>query len=91
MKSATLKALLHTLCVKHGLSSLIASETLRQQVWYMMQKTFLWNSVVVPRRHPRIVVPNNADLPHGCRGSSARADEDFPCRRGGADLPCGFG
>ena len=32
MKSATLKALLCTLCVKHGLSSLIAVDTLCQQL-----------------------------------------------------------
>ena len=32
MKSATLKALLCTLCVRHGLSSLIAGDTLCQQL-----------------------------------------------------------
>ena len=44
--------------------------------------------MVVPRGHPRIVVRNDANFPHGCRGTSARADADsaqadadFPCRR----------
>ena len=35
--------------------------------------------MVVLHRHPRIVVQNDADLLHGCRGSSARADVDLPC------------
>ena len=30
--------------------------------------------MVVPRRHPRIVVRNDVDLPHGCCISSLRAD-----------------
>ena len=46
--------------------------------------------MVVPRRHPRIVVRNDADFPHRCRGTSAQADADFPVWAG-ADLPCGFG
>ena len=37
--------------------------------------------MVVPRRHPRIVVRNDADFPHRCRGTSAQADADFPCGR----------
>ena len=32
--------------------------------------------MVVPRRHPRIVVRNDTDFPHGCRRTSARADAD---------------
>ena len=35
--------------------------------------------MVVPRGHPRIVVRNDADFPHGCRGTSAQADTNFPC------------
>ena len=38
--------------------------------------------MIVPRGHPRIVVRNDADLPHGCRGSSARVDADFSCEFG---------
>ena len=38
-------------------------------------------SVVVPSGHRRIVVWNDADVPQGGRGSSARADMNF----------CGFG
>ena len=34
--------------------------------------------MVVPRGHPRIVVRNDADLPQGGRGSSARADTNLP-------------
>ena len=41
--------------------------------------TFPRNSVVVPCRHPWMVVRNDADLPHGCRRSFAGADADFPC------------
>ena len=51
--------------------------------------------MVVLRGHPRIVVRNDTNFPHGCRGTSARADADsaradadsaqadadFPCRR----------
>ena len=44
--------------------------------------------MVVLREHSRIVVWNDADFPHGCRGTSVWADEDsaqvdadFPCRR----------
>ena len=33
--------------------------------------------MVVPRRHPRIVL-NDADLPQGGHGSSARAYTNFP-------------
>ena len=33
--------------------------------------------MVVPRRHPRIVVLNEADLPQGSQGSSARAYTNF--------------
>ena len=32
--------------------------------------------MVVPRGHPRIVVRNDTDFPHGCRRTSARADAD---------------
>ena len=44
----------------------------------MTRKTELFpkNSVVVPRGHPRIVVRNDANFLHGCRGTSARADTD---------------
>ena len=38
--------------------------------------------MVVLRGHPQIVVQNDTDFPHGCRGTSARAD---------ADLSCGYG
>ena len=34
--------------------------------------------MVVSRRHPRIVVRNDADLPQGGRGSSARVYTNFP-------------
>ena len=37
--------------------------------------------MVVPRGHPRIVVQNDADLPHGYSGTSVQADADFPCGR----------
>ena len=44
--------------------------------------------MVVLRRHLQIVVRNDADLPRGCCGSSARVDEDsaqtdadFLCRQ----------
>ena len=58
--------------------------------------TFSEEFVVVPRRHPRIVVPNNADLPHGCHGLSTRVLRIFRTggRRfsvpAGVDLPYGF-
>ena len=35
--------------------------------------------MLVPRGHPRIVVRNDADFPHECRGTSTRADVDFSC------------
>ena len=44
-------------------------------------KLFPRNSVVAPCGYPRIVVQNDTDFPHGCRGTSARADVDFPCGR----------
>ena len=34
--------------------------------------------MVVPRRHSRIVVRNDTDLPQGGRGSSAWEDTNFP-------------
>ena len=34
--------------------------------------------MVVQRGHPRIVVQNDVDLPQGGRGSSTRADTNFP-------------
>ena len=34
--------------------------------------------MVVPRRHPRIVVRNEADLLQGGHGSSTRADTNIP-------------
>ena len=37
--------------------------------------------MVVLRGHPWIVVRNDVDFPHGCRGTSVRADADFPCGR----------
>ena len=44
--------------------------------------------MVVSRGHPRIVVRNDVDFPHGCRGTStwadadsAQADADFLCGR----------
>ena len=45
--------------------------------------------MVVPRGHPRIVVWNDADIPHGCHGSSAWADVDSA--QADADFSCGFG
>ena len=44
--------------------------------------------MVVPREHPRIVVRNDADFPHGCRGTSARADTDSA--QADANFPCGW-
>ena len=38
--------------------------------------TFPKNSVVVPHRHPWIVLWNGTDLPHWCRESSTRVDTD---------------
>ena len=43
--------------------------------------------MVVPCGHPRIVVRNDADFPHGCRGTSARADADST--QADADFSCG--
>ena len=43
--------------------------------------------MVVLRRHPQIVVRNDADLLRGCCGSSARADEDSA--QVDADFLCG--
>ena len=46
---------------------------------YMTRKTSLFprNSLVVPRRHPRIVVRYDVDLPQGGCGSSAREDTNL--------------
>ena len=44
--------------------------------------------MVVPRRHPQIVVRDDTDLPHGCRESSARADADSA--QVDADFLCGW-
>ena len=33
--------------------------------------------MVVPRGYPQIVIQNDADLPQGGRGSSARTDTNF--------------
>ena len=43
--------------------------------------------MVVPHGHPRIVVQNDADFPHGCHGNSAQADADST--QADADFPCG--
>ena len=43
--------------------------------------------MVVPRGHPQIVIQNDADFPHWCRGTSARADADSA--QGDTDFPCG--
>ena len=49
-------------------------------VRYMTRKTYPFprNSVVVPHRHPQIVVRYDADLPQASCGSSARADTNLP-------------
>ena len=43
--------------------------------------------MVVPRGDPRIVVQNDADLLHGCRRSSPRADADSA--QSDTDFLCG--
>ena len=49
-------------------------------VRYMTRKTYPFpkNTVVVPHRHPQIVVRYDADLPQAGCGSSPRADTNLP-------------